>query len=514
MTTNRLPRNRENPFVVISASLIRNTELRAIEKQVIEILLSLPDGWQPCAIHLSGLMYEGTAAIQRAINRLKELGYLVCHSIRDKYGRFMEWAWTINEAPNLPDAGNNLDVYGHVVTFDRPESASTNLRKVAKNKGKKAQQSKTETHAVSDFYPDLDFPELDNGDRSNIDTSNIQEILEREGAFKKDEIVFQEEKESQTQEFRQEVEDRSHKPVQEIICTPVNQEDFWVDQEIEKLDQFSATVESAKPKVEVAYAKVESASEWDKNELRDFQEQLKAYGVKSGKKNPSGWAFTITRNLTQHGVPSPYWEEFKAGVAIGTGDRREWESEPGVACEAVLQCLKERFLSKPGTTPAEAAIQVGRLLESPRQMEILWQAIKDRVVFLRDECRRLAKVGVQYPALDPWLTPKRQASSEDAISALQELHQYQTPQLQSGQPEVLAIASGEECQEKSPALATTAESRTAPEYEMSEEECRANIARISALCRGEKLEFAKVERVIAEEQPPSQGEDEFGDIGW
>ncbi|MEG3880711.1 hypothetical protein QT972_25450 [Microcoleus sp. herbarium7] len=347
------------------------------------------------------------------------------------------------------------------------------------------------------------------------------QFIEREGAFEKNKIVIEEEKENQAEEedSSQEVKGKWQEPVQQkVICTPINQkEDFWVNQEIKKLDQSSATVESAKTKVEsasikvesakakveFAYSKVVSAPECDENELKEFQEQLKAYGVKSGKKNPSGWAYTIAHNMTRYGVPSPYWDEFKAGVAIGTGDRREWESEPGVPCEAVLQCLKERFLSKAGTTPAEAAIQVGRQLESPRQMEILWQAIKDRVVFLRDECRRLAKVGVQYPALDPWLTPKRKASSEDAVSALQELHQYQTPQLQLCQPETLTIASEEfrrETQGRLNALTTVTESCTAPELELSEEECRANIATLSAMYRdGKKLEQtkAKIERAIA-----------------
>lgn len=372
----------------------------------------------------------------------------------------------------------------------------------------------------SDGNDRIDLKTADKSYQNTFSDLPLQD-LEREGAFDKNEIVFQEEKEDQTQEFRQEVVDRSPEPVQEVVCTPVNEEDFWLNQKIEKLDRFSATVESAKSKVEVAYSKVESASGYDKDELRDFQEQLKAYGVKSGKKNPSGWAFTIARNLTQHGVPSPYWDEFKAGVAIGTGDRREWESEPGVPCEAVIQCLTERFLAEPGTTPAKAAIQVGGVLESPKKMETIWQTIKNRVVFLRDECRRLGKIGVEHVALDPWLTPKHKTSSEEAISALQELHQYQAPQLQSGQPEALAIAkaeSSEETQGSSPALVIAkAESpQTVPEYELSEEECRANIAMLSAMCRGEKFDLAKVKvkRAIAQESSPCQGEDEFGDIGW
>lgn len=510
MTTNLLPRNAENPFIVISSRLMRNPDLRAIEKVVLTTLIGLPEGWQPCAKHLAKLTKEGVYAIQRAIARLKEKGYLVCHSIRDKHGRFLEWAWTINEAPNLPDTDCNLDVYGHVVTFDRPVSASTNLRKVAKDKDKRTQELrvklKPETPTIRGFYPDLDFPELDNYDRSNIDTSNIQKILEREAVFEKEDIKPQEENQKEAQ---QEIVVRSPNPAQEIVCTPANkEEDFWVNQQSEKLDQFSATaelangkVEPACKKVEAACLKVEAASEWDLNELKNFQAKLIQYGAKSGKKNPSGWACTISKNMTRYGVPSPYWDEFKSGVAIGTCDRREWESEPGVPCEAVIRCLEEKFLAKPGTTPAEAAIQIGRVLENPRQMETLWQTIKNRVVFLRDEHRRLAEIGVENAALDPWMTPKPQASSEEAIAALQELQQRQ----------ILAFPQQEELSVRQ----IEAADRPDPEPEISEEECFSNIARLAAMCRGEKVGLEKIASAGDRVNFSSfSKEEEFGDIGW
>ncbi|NJK76352.1 MAG: hypothetical protein HC942_23100 [Microcoleus sp. SU_5_6] len=63
------------------------------------ILLSLPQGWQPNVKHLSTQMREGTSAIQRAVTRLKEFGYLVCRIVRDAQGKFVRSEWDINEIP-------------------------------------------------------------------------------------------------------------------------------------------------------------------------------------------------------------------------------------------------------------------------------------------------------------------------------------------------------------------------------------------------------------------------------
>jgi len=330
----------------------------------------------------------------------------------------------------------------------------------------------------------IDFATADKSYQDTFSDIPLQN-LERDGVFDKKEINSQEE--NQEEEFGFKVELGSPSPVQEVICTPVNREEkFSATQKIDRPDQFSA--------------KVEFASGWDLTELKNFQAKLIQYGAKSGKKNPSGWACTIVKNMTRHGIPSPYWDEFKSGVAIGTCDRREWESEPGVACEAVIRCLEEKFLAKPGTTPAEAAIQIGRVLENPKQMETLWQTIKNRVVFLRDEHRRLADLGVEHAALDPWMTPKPQASSEEAVAALQELQQRQMPSLSPQQSPMPQIEAGD---------------RSEPEPEISEEECRSNLAMFAALCRGEKFEFAKVSAGAGDRNsPPCQGEEEFGDIGW
>lgn len=417
MTTYTAPRNAENPFTVLSTDLLRNCDLSCTEKGVMAVLLGLPQGWQPNARHLSTLLKEGTYAISKAIANLKHLGYLTCRIVRDAAGKFLRSEWDINEIPAAPP--KRADVNGNEIVFDRPNQSSKNLRREAKNRGEKPTP---QTRTAASFDPYSENPNLGSRHRSNIDTSSIQaEDLERDARARVQNL--EEEKPSATEEG---VLENAQSPT-------IEEEEFCERPKDSRSGESSATAEPVETKTEWANTSDESGKH-DKTELKLFQDLLAEYGRVSGRKSPPGWAYTIVKNLKQ-GIPCTYWEEFKAGIPIGTGDKREWETAPGAPCTAVKQCLEERFLSKPGTTPIEAALQVARVLENPRQMAVLWEAIKARVVFLREEARRMAKIGVQSSFVDPWMRPKPSISAGEAAAALVELHSRLPEKLlpQSGQ---------------------------------------------------------------------------------
>jgi len=69
------------------------------------------------------------------------------------------------------------------------------------------------------------------------------------------------------------------------------------------------------------------AGPWSsETELEAFQRALLAYAQQQGMQNPSGWSFKIVDGLTK-GILSPFWEEFRAGVALGESQKvqRDWE---------------------------------------------------------------------------------------------------------------------------------------------------------------------------------------------
>ncbi|MEG3875764.1 hypothetical protein QT972_00070 [Microcoleus sp. herbarium7] len=156
----------------------------------------------------------------------------------------------------------------------------------------------------------------------------------------------------------------------------------------------------------------------DPNDLREFQTQLEDLGKRLGRKSPVAWAFTIVKNLNI-GKPCTYWEEFKAGIPLGTAEQREWEIAPGVACSIAIQCLQQDYLSRPGTTPQEAARKATQTIARPNEMAAVWESIKAQVMFRRSEWERQSELGVQSPVLDSWMVPKAAVSVEEVAIALQ-----------------------------------------------------------------------------------------------
>jgi hypothetical protein len=156
------------------------------------------------------------------------------------------------------------------------------------------------------------------------------------------------------------------------------------------------------------------------NDLREFQSQLEDLGKRLGRKSPVAWAFTIVKNLNT-GKPCTYWEEFKAGIPLGTSEQREWEIAPGVTCTIAIQCLQQDYLSRPGTTPQEAARKAAQTIARPKEMAAVWESIKSQVMFRRSEWKRQSALGVETPMLDSWMVPKAAVSVEEVAIALQEI---------------------------------------------------------------------------------------------
>lgn len=158
----------------------------------------------------------------------------------------------------------------------------------------------------------------------------------------------------------------------------------------------------------------------DPDSLREFQIQLENLGKHLGRKSPVAWAYAIVKNLSTDKLCT-YWEEFKAGIPLGTSEQKEWEIKPGVACTIAIQCLEQDYLSRPGTTPQEAARKAAQTIARPKEMAAVWESIKAQVMFRRSEWERQSAMGVQSPVLDSWMVPKPSVSVEEVAIALNEI---------------------------------------------------------------------------------------------
>ena len=175
--------------------------------------------------------------------------------------------------------------------------------------------------------------------------------------------------------------------------------------------------------------------------LREFQVQLENLGKYLGRKSPVAWAYAIVKNLSTDKLCT-YWEEFKAGIPLGTSEQKEWEIKPGVACTIAIQCLEQDYLSRPGTTPQEAARKAAQTIARPKEMAAVWESIKAQVMFRRSEWERQSAMGVQSPVLDSWMIPKPSVSVEEVAIALNEIQSALPVALQPSQallPAVLIV---------------------------------------------------------------------------
>lgn len=373
MATNHAPRNAANPFTIVSSGILRNPDLSSVECRVISILLSLPQGWQPNVKHLSTQMREGTSAIQGAITRLKQLGYLVCRSIRDVAGRFLRSDWDINEIPT-PPSGQNMDVRGNVIAVDRGKKAPKNLRREANYRVKNGQklaskpQAETLTAATFDPYtenPYTDSPNTDFREGSNIHIPNIQISIEREARAN----VFENLKD----------EDEG----QEVSQNTVN---------FQSVKESDSTTE---PTIfEVAKCSVPSSPV----KRQEFYEALLTYCYQRVDINsPEGYATSVIRECRSR-VPEAsaamLWAEFNAGEELGSRMVPPGFRLRGVPEQVVIEAISQDYMGKVGTTQTEAARSAASQLRRLPVVAAVATAVKLQLERCIENANRQVELGV------------------------------------------------------------------------------------------------------------------------
>jgi len=100
--------------------------------------------------------------------------------------------------------------------------------------------------------------------------------------------------------------------------------------------QVKAEQPVAKPKVKTAKGtksvskRIRSAPWKDEGQFKRFYRALiQALPIVANARSPQGLAQVIIRQL-RSGIPHTYWDDFVAGLPIGSSTKPEWEVEPGV----------------------------------------------------------------------------------------------------------------------------------------------------------------------------------------
>lgn len=101
MAVFRVEKNRG--YTVMSNHHLRNTELSLKAKELLSMMLSLPEEWNYTTRGLAAICKEGTDCIGSALKELEKTGYIVRNRIRDNKGKIVDVEYVIYETPRKPD---------------------------------------------------------------------------------------------------------------------------------------------------------------------------------------------------------------------------------------------------------------------------------------------------------------------------------------------------------------------------------------------------------------------------
>ncbi len=193
--------------------------------------------------------------------------------------------------------------------------------------------------------------------------------------------------------------------------------------EIFKKNNLDKCVTKPKPKVQKTKPgtkpkrKRNDLAPWkDKEELKRFrQELITSLPRIANARSPEGLAHTIIGKL-KLGEPHSYWDDFKAGLPIGTSLQQEWEVKPGVPYPMFLEYLAEKL--KGSHDGVEKAYQAAlKILEQPKQAQVFWSQFKRSVINVSESVERDRALGVSHPHTPVWTRERVEPSKEEAATA-------------------------------------------------------------------------------------------------
>lgn len=191
------------------------------------------------------------------------------------------------------------------------------------------------------------------------------------------------------------------------------------EKEIVKKNNLDKGITKPKPKVQKTKPgtkpKKKNKAPWkDRGELKRFYRELLNYTKVFGR-NPHALTQHIINKL-RRGELDPCWEDFKAGVPLGSSSQQEWEVEPGVPYPMFLEYLAEKLKgSHDGVEKAyEAAL---RILDEPKKAQVFWSQFKRSVINVSEQVEKERALGVSNPHTPVWSRERIEPTKEEAATA-------------------------------------------------------------------------------------------------
>ena len=148
-----------------------------------------------------------------------------------------------------------------------------------------------------------------------------------------------------------------------------------------------------------------------------YKELLKVLPKLANPRNVAAYAHKICEQVKQ-GKPCTYWDDFQAGLPIGTSLKQEWEVEPGVVFPQFRDYLAEKLRAGDNTQSAEQnALKVEKVLSKPKETAVLWTKFKQTVYRISEQIERDRALGIANPVTPTWTKSVEEVPIEKAIAS-------------------------------------------------------------------------------------------------
>jgi hypothetical protein len=184
----------------------------------------------------------------------------------------------------------------------------------------------------------------------------------------------------------------------------------------------SVQAEVAKPRLKTpkeTKSKRRNDAPWKDEEQfkRFYQALIQAVPIVANARSPQGLAQTIIRQL-RSGIPHSYWDDFVAGLPIGSSTKPEWEVEPGIPHPMFIEYLVEKLIKGNNSqTREQAMVTALNIASTPKQAIFFWKECKISLGNALNEAERHRQLGVKALPTPLWTKERPEPTLAEAAIA-------------------------------------------------------------------------------------------------
>lgn len=168
MSTFRIQKNKDNPYVMINKGMLQDSILSARAKGLLAYLLSLPNDWQIYELEIARHFSDGRDSIRAGVKELIRRGYVIRGKrLRNELGQLRGYEYDVYEVPQNQTL-NPYDGKPYVGESDTTNNDKTNDLHAGQTQRERELIAKRE--AYKERLDDIEFEMLKQIEQENAST--------------------------------------------------------------------------------------------------------------------------------------------------------------------------------------------------------------------------------------------------------------------------------------------------------------------------------------------------------